>query len=417
MDALQDRLASVPNQEWYLEIVGAALERTDDLDKSMRMADEVIEKHPWPPVSDEDQMLHGVLDALVEPQPGPVEKAFAETFEVAINRKTVVHTKAAPKHPYTEVCPRDGGGHCLPKGQASQTKPKSGVPVKPSARRAELFAAKRVGEGKKAKLKMADGGKPPAHLPAAKIPPAWTNLMVARDPDSDVLATGLDAKGRRQTLYAETYVMKTAAVKFSRVKELLEKYDSIVSQNAINRSSKDQRTRDAADCLALIIAHGFRPGSEKDTKGSTKAYGATTLRSYHVVQSGADVWLRFTGKKGVPQSHKITNPALAKMLLERKKKADAARGQLFATSAADLVAYVHKLDGGGFITKDLRTAKACRMAIDAVNEIKRKPKTEKDYKRKVKEICTSISRVLGNNPSQVFKSYVSPEIWTAIKPE
>ena len=35
------------------------------------------------------------------------------------------------------------------------------------------------------------------------IPPAWTNVMIAEDPNASLVATGLDAKGRKQYRYSK----------------------------------------------------------------------------------------------------------------------------------------------------------------------------------------------------------------------
>lgn len=306
--------------------------------------------------------------------------------------------KVATKYPRTPHVPNGGGADS---GETSHAKPK--------ATRGEMTGAKREGKGKDAKVILASGKAAPAHIKPSMIPPQWTDVQVSLDPTADLQVTGRDSKGRPKAVYRDEFHMRTAAVKFARVQEGLTKAKEMYAENQANR--KDAALRDNADCVWLMQEQATRPGSDKDTGGKVKAYGATTLEGRHVVQTKEGVRLQFIGKEGVAHDHLIRNPELAKMLVDRAKKSGK-DGKLFETDYNKVSAYTkNKLDGGKFTPKDFRTMKATQLAIDAVNSAT-PPKTEKEYKAAVKEVAVKVSSVLGNRPQQALESYIAPECFS-----
>ena len=252
----------------------------------------------------------------------------------------------------------------------------------------------------------ADGSPLPEHIEALRIPPAWTDVTYSKDPKASLLATGKDAKGRKQAVYSADFSAKQAEAKFARIDELNDKFDDIYKHNEQARKSDDIKKRAAADCAYLIMKTGIRPGSEDDTGADKKAYGATTLEGKHVIIDGANTSLQFVGKKGVQLHIPIHDKAVAKMLHERKQTAGP-DGQLFPINEKNLLDHVHSFDGGGFKTKDLRTRLA---VITAVDEIRKHPtpKNVKDYKKAVMNVAKEVAKKLGNTPSVALASYINP---------
>ena len=232
------------------------------------------------------------------------------------------------------------------------------------------------------------------------------------DPNGALLAVGKDSKGRVQSVYSAAFSETQAAAKFSRIEELREKFDAIVDENNAARKSKSAATRDAADCMDMIMKMGIRPGSDTDTGAKVKAYGATTLEGKHVVQEGGDVYLRFVGKKGVNLDLKVPDPDLGRMLVERAKSA-AADGKVFSgLSDKSLLAYTHSLDGGKFKTKDFRTHLGTSLAYGMVSA-SQAPKNEAEYKKAVMEVAKVVSSRLGNTPVIALQSYISPTVFSS----
>jgi DNA topoisomerase-1 len=268
--------------------------------------------------------------------------------------------------------------------------------------------------------KMVDGkrvqadGKPlPDHIQKLGLPPAWSDVKFNPEPDGALLAQGKDAKGRVQSVYSEAFSKTQAEAKFRRIEELHEKFDEIKTQNAKNQKSKDPKVKASADCLAMIMAMGIRPGSDDDTKAKVKAFGATMLQSNHLVKTKDGLFLKFVGKDGVNLNLPVTDPALAKMLVARAKEAGP-EGRLFDTNAGRLLDYTHTLDGGGFKVKDFRTNLGCKTAMEEIGKMP-VPTNEKEYKAAVRAVAVKVSSILGNTPTIALQSYIAPELFSEWK--
>ncbi len=253
-----------------------------------------------------------------------------------------------------------------------------------------------------------DRDKWPAHIKKLKLPPAWHSVRVSEDPKASLQAVGYDSKNRPQYVYSARFSESQTAKKFARIKSLDSKFERVLSQNQRCLNSKDPVRREHALVTSLVLEMGLRPGSERETGAAEKAYGATTLRSEHVLSDSVDTFLRFTGKKGVKLLLKVEDPALAKELKARSRKT---KDQLFPeVTAASLRSYIGSLGGGGFKTKDMRTLKATRLATDLVAS-EAPPKSEAAYKRAVREVATKVAKVLGNTPTVCLQSYIPPEVF------
>jgi DNA topoisomerase IB len=117
----------------------------------------------------------------------------------------------------------------------------------------------------------------PEHIKKLRIPPAWTDVKINNDPKANLMAVGRDAKGRMQYVYSEKFAQSQSAKKFARVKNLSARLKQFEGRNDKNLTSGNDRVREHAAVLGLIMATGIRPGSERDTKADKTAYGATTL--------------------------------------------------------------------------------------------------------------------------------------------
>lgn len=257
---------------------------------------------------------------------------------------------------------------------------------------------------------MMGNGKPaPDHIQKLGIPPAWSNVHVNTDSKGTILARGLDSKGRVQMKYSESHSATQAAVKFKRVTELRKKREGIFKE--IEKDRKNPELREQADCLRLVMQTGIRPGSTKDTGADYKSFGATTLEGRHVKVKGNKVFLEFvSGKnKGRPITIPVRDEATANMLRQRAAAAGK-NGRLFNTDANKLRDYSKTKDGGGFKTKDHRTALGTETALAAIKQ-STPPTNKKEYKAMVKAVATEVSQTLGNTPSVALKSYIDPIVF------
>ena len=238
------------------------------------------------------------------------------------------------------------------------------------------------------------------------VPPAWVNVQYYSDPDSKLMVKGEDSKGRIQYLYNPDHVTSAAKEKFARINALNKMYDTIVAENAI--SAKQRNTE--AECLALILDTGIRPGSEKETGAEVEAFGATTLQGKHVVVSGDSVRLQFVGKKGVEQDIAVSDPEVREAL-KRRKAESGPDGRLFPTTGDKLLRYTKSLGGdAGFQTKDFRTHLGTATAMAAMKG-RKGPTTMKQYKAMVAEVADVVAERLGNTRKVALSSYINPAVF------
>lgn len=257
-----------------------------------------------------------------------------------------------------------------------------------------------------------DRAKWPEHIRALKLPPAWKDVRISHDPEADLQATGRDAKGRPQYVYSQKFKESQSIAKFERIRQLQKEYPAIEKQVSADQRSGDRHINTVADCMALVMGMGVRPGSENDTGADKKAYGATTLRGEHVIIDGKDMRLSFVGKKGVQLDLHVTDPKL-RAILKQRAEAAGPEGRLFpGVSDKRLLDYAHSLGSGHYKTKDFRTRLATSTAHDLVKDMP-VPANQKAYDKATKAVGKQVSEILGNTPTIALQSYIDP---TAFSP-
>ncbi|MDE2106749.1 MAG: DNA topoisomerase IB, partial [Patescibacteria group bacterium] len=295
-----------------------------------------------------------------------------------------------------EEHPRDENGEFIQRSDAKSSSKKPDISTK-------------IEDGKRVQ---ANGNPLPEYISKLKIPPAWSDVRYNANANGDLLVVGRDGKGRVQAIYSEGFTARQAATKFARIEALRQEYPGMVEENDRARQSEDRKLRDVADCLALVMVMGIRPGSDSDTKAKVKAYGATTLEGRHVVVDGDEVALRFVGKKGVNLDLPVTDAGIKAMLRDRAAAA-APDGKLFPeVSDKSLLAHTHSLDGGHFKTKDFRTRLATETAYELV-AAQAAPETEAGYKKAVMAVAKAVSQKLGNTPTIALQSYINPVVFAS----
>ena len=238
-----------------------------------------------------------------------------------------------------------------------------------------------------------------------KIPPAWTDVHVADDPEASLRAVGKDEAGRTQRRYSAAHTTGASVAKFARGQGFDAEHPSLVE--AMHRDSQPgAKAREEALALRLIDRTGLRVGSDAETGAKVKAYGISTLTADHVKVDGDRIELSFTGKKGVPNHKVIEDPALASELRERAAKG----GRIFATTDAKVRDYLHSIDGH-FKVKDFRTHNALRVAAQAVAETPA-PKTAAEFKKARAAVGERVAQHLCNEPAEALKSYVDPRVFS-----
>lgn len=251
-----------------------------------------------------------------------------------------------------------------------------------------------------------------ARVKALRIPPAWKDVQLSVDPNAELQATGVDAKGRTQYLYSAEHSAKAAAAKFERLKQFNQKLPDLRKAIAtdLHNMKLTPAEREAAAVMLTIDKTGFRIGGD-ERGGDKQAYGASTLEQRHVKVDGDKVAFRFVGKKGVDISKTVHDAQLASVIKEHMTGDRKAR--LFDVSQGDVRGYLHER-AGDFNVKDLRTYHGTAKALETVNKMP-VPKGDKALKKAQREVAKTVARHLGNTPAVALKSYIDPAVWSKWK--
>lgn len=250
-----------------------------------------------------------------------------------------------------------------------------------------------------------------------KIPPAWTDVKIAKDLSGNYWCSGVDKKGRLQVQYTPTGKRKAEEKKWKMVRFLLDHTKDLDKE--IKRVLKEDK--ESGLVLRLMRTTGIRVGNNADTKAKKKAYGATTLKGEHIFVDGDEVRLKFVGKDGVNQDILVTDKALKRELLKRRNKE-----KIFDTSASKLNKIMRDVGKRIGLTEDrlhnhnLRHLLATEMAQAEIKKFLAEHGTGADDKIKkkfTKELLAKVSGQLGNKPKQAEESYILPEVTQKVRVE
>ena len=156
-----------------------------------------------------------------------------------------------------------------------------------------------------------------------------------------------------------------------------------------------------------------QPKLKKKFKGWVETFALCTLQGKHVKVKGETVTFDYMGKCGIRQTHAIKDKDLAEYY-SRKLEVTAKDEPLHSNRIYSKVTKHYKEATKGKSTiKDLRTAMVHTKFTDVYAQWKKKygiPESKKEKKDCLVYICTEISKILGNTPNEVKKSYASPHM-------
>lgn len=247
-------------------------------------------------------------------------------------------------------------------------------------------------------------------LKLAGVKPAYTEVALNPDPTAPLQAKGKDAKGRTQYMYSKEHSEAAAAEKFARLKD----FNSIIAsaRESLSAEMNDSKLlvarRDAAAALMLIAQTGIRVGSDQETGGDVKAFGATTLLAEHVtLRSGGRIELAFPGKSGVVNKATTTDPALYRYINAKNLQP----GQrVFATTDAGTRVSMQRVAGTGFSPKDFRTWQGTAVALREVSRLPI-PSSKRDYAKQRLLVAKVVAERLNNTPAVALKAYIDPAVF------
>ncbi|HEX8241247.1 MAG TPA: DNA topoisomerase IB [Allosphingosinicella sp.] len=254
-------------------------------------------------------------------------------------------------------------------------------------------------------------------LNAVGMPPAYERCWFCPKPNGHILATGYDARGRKQYRYNPDFRMQQEAAKYERLAEfgrrlpkLRRKVEADLTGNPTDRETV------LAAVVRLIDETRMRIGNEEYAK-ENKSFGATTLRNRHAKVSRGRLRISYTGKHGIKRTVTLTDRNLVRIARRTQDLPGqnlfeyvSEDGAICPVTSGDVNAYIKGAMGEEFTAKDFRTWGASTIAFEEM--IRR---FRKHGSVKLKSVIEPVAEALGNTAAISRKSYVHPALIEAAR--
>lgn len=252
-------------------------------------------------------------------------------------------------------------------------------------------------------------------LNAIALPPAYENCWFSPDPHVHLLATGYDARGRKQYRYHPSWREQREAMKFDRCVRFGEALPAVRARVTADLKGRTLgRERAIASIVALLDTGAIRIGNEAYAKAN-KSFGATTLRGRHARIERGHLRLRFKGKSGRLHEIDCADPRLVRCVRRMQDLPGqhlfqylGEHGEPVPVHSHDVNDYLAETMGEGFTAKHFRTWAASTLAFA---RLWREPGVS------LRALLEEVSDRLGNTPAIVRKSYVHPLVIAAARRE
>lgn len=247
-------------------------------------------------------------------------------------------------------------------------------------------------------------------LNAIALPPAYTDAWFCPAPNGHILATGIDAKGRKQYRYHPEFRAARESEKFDKCLafgNLLPLVRKRVEED-LETGTKMTWERAVASVVRLLDLGAVRVGNEGYAERNN-SFGATTLRRRHAEVTGRTLRLRYKGKSGKMQDVKLSDKSLAKAVRKMQdlpgqhvfKYVDE-DGEVHAVGSGDVNEYLEAAMGERFTAKNFRTWHATVLGFESLRDGK--------GAIPMKTLLECVAEHLGNTPAVTRKSYIHPAV-------
>ncbi|WP_439568736.1 DNA topoisomerase IB [Sphingopyxis sp.] len=250
-----------------------------------------------------------------------------------------------------------------------------------------------------------------ARLNAIALPPAYEDAWFCPAANGHILATGYDARGRKQYRYHPDFRLAREADKYDRCAAFghaLPLLRARLESDLARRNLCQERVVGAV--VRLLDLAALRVGNEQYV-AANKSFGATTLRQRHAKLTGQTLRLSYRAKGGTQKEVAISDRNLTTLV---RRLQDLPGQKLFqyqedggvcAVASEDVNAYIREAMGGDFSAKHFRTWSASVEAFAFLYDAPEPPT--------LKAVLEHVADHLGNTPAIARKAYVHPAMIAA----
>lgn len=248
-------------------------------------------------------------------------------------------------------------------------------------------------------------------LNAIALPPAYEDAWFCPAANGHILATGYDARGRKQYRYHPDFRLAQEADKYDRCAAFghaLPLLRARLADDLKRRTLCQERIVGAV--VRLLDLTALRVGNEAYV-AANKSFGATTLRRRHAKLTGRTLRLDYRAKGGTRRLVTISDNSLATLV---RRLQDLPGQHLFqyedegdycAVASDDVNAYIRGAMGDAFSAKHFRTWSASVEAFSFLYDAPEPPT--------LKLLLAHVSARLGNTPAVARRAYVHPAMIAA----
>ena len=246
-------------------------------------------------------------------------------------------------------------------------------------------------------------------LNAIALPPAYVDAWFCPASNGHILATGIDAKGRKQYRYHPDFRSAREGEKFDGCLTF-GKLLPLVRKRVENdlKAPRLTKARAVASVVRLLDLGAIRVGNEGYAK-SNKSFGATTLRDRHAKLTGNTLKLRYRGKGGKMREVTLSDNALARCVRAMQDLPGQNLfhwvdddGETHDVCSSDVNNYLCETMGEKFTAKNFRTWHASAMGYELL--------ASTNDKVTIKNVIENVAQHLGNTPAVTRRSYVHPAV-------
>jgi DNA topoisomerase-1 len=258
-------------------------------------------------------------------------------------------------------------------------------------------------------------------LKSLAMPPAYSDVRYARNPDAHLQAIGRDAAGRWQYRYHPDWNKVREVQKARRLTRLVAALPTI-RRSVGQRLAADEPTREftLSTVIELVARTAIRPGNDSYAKlhGSR---GATTLLKTNVTVEEDCVVLSFRAKGGklvqkecnaqsLVRAFALLHTLPGKRLFQYRDEA----GQVRPVTSAQVNVFLREIAGVRISLKDFRTLMASAAVMESLARLT-PAGSARGRNRQVMEAVKASADELANTPAICRKSYVHETIVTAFE--
>ena len=248
-------------------------------------------------------------------------------------------------------------------------------------------------------------------LNAIALPPAYEDAWFCPASNGHILATGYDARGRKQYRYHPDFRLAQEADKYDRCAEFGHALPLLRARLEADLGRRSlSRERVVGAVVRLLDLAALRVGNEQYA-AANNSFGATTLRRRHATLSGQSLRLSYRAKGGARRDVVVSDRSLTTLV---RRLQDLPGQHLFqyrdgadvcAVGSDEVNAYIRETMGGAFSAKHFRTWSA---SVEAFAFLYAAPEPPT-----LKLLLQHVADHLGNTPAIARKAYVHPAMIAA----